>query len=222
MPSPLDQSSYQVRFDWGRAGLARLAPSDVVVIVDVLRFTTSVTVAAESGAATSLTEAPSSDGASVSSDAGRSGALVLAGCLRNAGAVGERIRHEQVMRDRRTSVAVIAAGNTTARDGDEVRFAVEDLLGAGAVIDALIDRGLDHTSPEAAASAESFRGLRAALHHLVSASGSARELRAHPERFPDAESDIGLASAVDSSAVVAELRDGHYLRSDLIPSGSQK
>ncbi|MDF2508354.1 MAG: phosphosulfolactate phosphohydrolase, partial [Microbacterium sp.] len=28
MPSPFDQSTYQVRLDWGVAGLARLAPAD--------------------------------------------------------------------------------------------------------------------------------------------------------------------------------------------------
>ena len=28
MPSPFDQSTYQVRLDWGTAGLARLATAD--------------------------------------------------------------------------------------------------------------------------------------------------------------------------------------------------
>jgi 2-phosphosulfolactate phosphatase len=48
---PFDQSGFRVRFDWGAMGLARLAPSaDVVVIVDVLRFTTCVDVALAQGA----------------------------------------------------------------------------------------------------------------------------------------------------------------------------
>ncbi|PZO55635.1 MAG: phosphosulfolactate phosphohydrolase, partial [Leifsonia xyli] len=42
MPSPFDQSTYQVRLDWGGAGLARLAAADVVVVVDVLRFSSIV------------------------------------------------------------------------------------------------------------------------------------------------------------------------------------
>ena len=33
---PFDQSRYQVRLEWGVDGLARLAPSDVVIVVDVL------------------------------------------------------------------------------------------------------------------------------------------------------------------------------------------
>ena len=46
-----DQSGHRLRFDWGAGGLTRLAPaSDVVVIVDVLRFTTCLDVAVGCGA----------------------------------------------------------------------------------------------------------------------------------------------------------------------------
>src|SRR5882724_611215 len=42
--------SYDVRFEWGPAGAAALAPSSsCLVVVDVLSFSTSVTVAAEAG-----------------------------------------------------------------------------------------------------------------------------------------------------------------------------
>jgi 2-phosphosulfolactate phosphatase len=76
----------------------------------------------------------------------------------------------------RFRIAVVAAG-ATQPDGS-LRFAVEDLLGAGAVIDAIAELGIDHQSPEAAAAAAAYTGLRNATRHLVNASVSARELRA--------------------------------------------
>jgi hypothetical protein len=75
----------------------------------------------------------------------------------------------------RFRIAVVAAG-ATQPDGT-LRFAVEDLLGAGAVIDAIAEVGIDHQSPEAAAAAAAYTGLRNATRHLVNASVSARELR---------------------------------------------
>ncbi len=75
----------------------------------------------------------------------------------------------------RFRIAVVAAGATQA-DGS-LRFAVEDLLGAGAVIDAIAEVGIDHQSPEAAAAAAAYTGLRRATTHLINASVSARELR---------------------------------------------
>jgi 2-phosphosulfolactate phosphatase len=48
---PYAQGAHAYRFDWGRDGLESLAPhSDVVVIVDVLRFTSAVSAAIESNA----------------------------------------------------------------------------------------------------------------------------------------------------------------------------
>jgi 2-phosphosulfolactate phosphatase len=46
-----EQCPFSVRLGWGGEDLAVLAPvSDTIVIVDVLRFTTAVTVAAARGA----------------------------------------------------------------------------------------------------------------------------------------------------------------------------
>lgn len=75
----------------------------------------------------------------------------------------------------RFRIAVVAAG-ATQPDGS-LRFAVEDLLGAGAVIDAIAEFGIDHQSPEAAAAAAAYTGLRRATTHLINASVSSRELR---------------------------------------------
>jgi 2-phosphosulfolactate phosphatase len=45
-----DQSEYDVRFEWGPAGLEALAPvSDVIIIVDVLSFTTCVDIVVGNG-----------------------------------------------------------------------------------------------------------------------------------------------------------------------------
>jgi 2-phosphosulfolactate phosphatase len=73
----------------------------------------------------------------------------------------------------RFRIAVVAAGATRA-DGS-LRFAVEDLLAAGAVIDAIAELGIDHQSPEAAAAAAAYTGLRNATRHLINASVSSRE-----------------------------------------------
>ncbi|MDN3496160.1 2-phosphosulfolactate phosphatase [Planococcus sp. APC 4015] len=199
-----DQHRYQVRLEWGAEGLARLAPADVVVVVDVLRFSTTVTDAVARGDAYALDDralAVSINGAPLVQTASSSGAVVLLGCLRNASAVARAVLAEQARRGQRTSIAVVAAGE----QGDGLRFAVEDLLGAGAVIDALGVLGVDHTSPEAAAAAESFRGLRGAVRHLLTASGSGQELIDRGLR-----DDVLGAAAVDAESVVPVLREGAF------------
>jgi 2-phosphosulfolactate phosphatase len=200
MPQPFDQSSYQVRFEWGVAGLERLAPADIVVVVDVLRFSSTVTDAVASGSTVSSTDAVawSRNGAAVAAAAGE--ATVLVGSLRNASAVARAVLEIQNRRRQRTSVAVIAAGELT--DAGDLRFAVEDLLGAGTIIAALSDLGADHTSPEAAAACESARGLRRALRHLLTASGSAKEIAAGVEATATIEA-AGLVPVLDGDAFVA-------------------
>src|SRR5690606_20636360 len=177
-PSPFDQSSYQVRFEWGAAGLGRLAPADIIAVVDVLRFSSTVTDAVASGRKVSLADAAawSRNGAAVADAAAGSAGepIVLLGSLRNASAVARSVLAIQNQRQQRTSVSVIAAGELT--DAGDLRFAVEDQLGAGSIIAALSDLGLDHTSPEAAAACEAARGLRRAMRHLLTASGSGKEI----------------------------------------------
>lgn len=44
-----DQQQFDVRCEWGSQGLSNLAPSSIVIIVDVLSFTTSVEIAVSQG-----------------------------------------------------------------------------------------------------------------------------------------------------------------------------
>lgn len=226
---------YQVRFEWGVAGLERLAPADVVIVIDVLRFTTTVAVALESGGTVPLdaqAHAVSLNGAAVAEAAAGSGRAdarpadgsranggtadgsqandspaasaprVLLGCLRNATGVAQAVLAEQHRRAQRTSVNVIAAGELDSRAPDAaMRFSVEDFFCAGAIIAALSEIGIDHTSPEAAAAAEAFLGLRGGIRHLVGASGSARELAARGEG-----DEVARATQVDATTVVPVLR----------------
>lgn len=205
--SPFDQASYQVRFEWGADGLARLAASDVVVVVDVLRFSSTVVQAVENGEQVPLDAAAHAVSINGASIAAAASGLVLLGSLRNAAAVARAILAEQERRGERTSIAVIAAGERTSREpGAPVRFAVEDLLGAGAVIDALADLGIDHSSPEAAVAGEGFRSLRGAAKHLLTASGSGRELEAGGRR-----GEVVAAAEVDAASAVPVLRDGTFV-----------
>jgi len=210
MSSPFDQSRYQVRFEWGTAGLERVAASDVVVVVDVLRFSSTVVGRLEAGTTVALdadAHAVSLNGAAVAERAAESGSLVLLGALTNAAAVADAVLVEQRARGARTSILVLAAGELTSREpGAALRFAVEDQLGAGAVIDALGALGIDHTSPEAAAAGEAFRGLRSAVRHLLTASGSGQELIERGSR-----DEVLSAARVDAAASVPTLRDGIFV-----------
>ena len=214
-PGPFDQHRYQVRLEWGVGGLRRLAPADIVVVVDVLRFSTSVTDAVAEGGAVELAKMRdvSINGAPLAEAAAGSGALVLAGCLRNASAVAAEVLAEQSRRGLRTSIAIVAAGELAtgelaAGEPDAApRFAVEDLLGAGAIVDALTALGVDHTSPEAAAAGQAFQGLRGALRHLLTASGSGQELIERGLR-----DDVLNAAQLDAASVVPVLRGAVFTR----------
>ena len=107
---------------------------------------------------------PSPNGALVTLAAAASGAVVLAGCLRNARAVAAAAE-----RAGRT-FNVIPAGERWLDGG--LRPALEDALGAGAILDALPGS----RSPEAAAMVAMFQGRREALVETLDACGSGREL----------------------------------------------
>ncbi|MFJ6651298.1 2-phosphosulfolactate phosphatase [Microbacterium sp. NPDC091313] len=190
------QSAYQVRFEWGADGLARLEPADIVVVVDVLG---RPAIEAIDGG-----EAAPDAAAYRDLLAAAGGAEVVVGGLRNAAAVARHVLARQGENARRTSVAVLATG---AEHDGAARFAVEDLLGAGAVIAALGDLGIDHCSPEAAVAGEGFRALRGATRHLLTASGSGRGLDAAGRK--DA---VLAAAAVDAASVVPVLHAARLAR----------
>lgn len=164
-----------MRFGWGAAGAARIAAdAHLLVWVDVLP-------------ATATTATPGPDGHGVPLALLPDGPEVVLGHLGNVTAVAERVVRLQTDRGDRCVVAVVAAGHLDEPVGggaadDAGGFpdvpavpesTVEDLLAAGAVVDALVTSGVDHTSPEAAAACAAWTGLRQAAKHVVTASETA-------------------------------------------------
>lgn len=179
MAAPDSQYRYQVRFDWGSSGAAAVGGGvDVLVWVDVL------------GAGQSSTDPlPGAVPA----------AAVVAGNLRNRTAVAEWVLARQADKGDRFTVAVIAAGGVRPDGG--FRFTVEDLLAAGAVVDALARVGIDYCSPEAAAACAAFTTLTRATGHLISASGTGQDFIDRGLRPA-----VDAAVEIDSSLVVPVLR----------------
>jgi 2-phosphosulfolactate phosphatase len=121
--------------------------------------------------------------------------VTVAGCLRNASTVAGHLGALG------SDVCVIGAGERWP-DG-ATRFALEDLLGAGAVIHALPGE----RSPEAAAAEAAFMAIRDQLVSVLADCASGRELC---ERgFSD---DVALAAELDVSACVPRLVAGAYVR----------
>lgn len=240
------QTGFDVRFEWGPAGLRTLATdARTVVIVDVLSFSTTVDMAIARGAAIipyrwhadrdmlgrefgapvaarrgqetasspwSLSPAtmrhldpgnrlvlPSPNGATLADLAADSGADVMIGCLRNATAVANYVWSAG------GPVAVIAAGERWPGD-DGLRPAIEDLLGAGAILSAIHGA---RPSPEARVAIAAYRGLANDLGAVIAASASGRELIAGGY-----EDDVALAGEVDGSTSVPVLCDGEIRRAE--------
>ena len=141
----MEQTPYQVRFDWAAAGAHAIGTdADVIVWVDAIT---------EPGSDVDLKTLPQ-------------GPVVVFTDLTSAHAVAQWVIDLQVKLAKRILIAVVAAGST--RDG-QLRVTTEDLLAAGAVVDQLAALGLDATSPEAAAAEAAYRGLSRATSHLLTA-----------------------------------------------------
>ncbi|GAB3799876.1 hypothetical protein GCM10028798_13570 [Humibacter antri] len=146
---------------------------------------------------------PSLNGSRLTALAAGYGVPVLAACLRNRTAVARWVLDYQERLGRRAKVAVVAAGET--RTDETVRFAVEDLLTAGAVIDSLGKVGIDACSPEAAAACAAYTGLERGIRHMFTASVSGGELLKD-----DQGEDIAVAYQTDVSTAVPVLVDGVF------------
>ena len=236
-----DQAGFPVRFDWGEAGLRTLAPGvDLLIIVDVLSFSTAVEVATARGAGVypypaadasaqafadkhgavlavnrrdmsgerpyslspqSLADIasgtrvvmPSPNGSTLTTLASKTH-LILAGCLRNARAVA---RWANV----RTAIGVIAAGEL--RPDNSLRFAVEDLVGAGAILSHF---PAETRSPEGEIAVAAFERFANDLPGHLAQSASGRELA--ELGFAD---DVAMAAELDvSDSVPVFVQPGLY------------
>ena len=233
---PLNQPNFDIHCEWGESGVIELAPFyDVVIIIDVLSFSTSVAVAVQRGAtvypfpyrdetseayarslgaelAVSRDDAsgyslsplslqnipagtrlvlPSPNGATLSLASGNT--PTLAGCLRNANAVAAAAQRLG------SRIAVIPAGERW-KDGS-LRPSFEDLIGAGAIIHAMIGT----RSPEALAAQAAFEFASKDLGVLLMQSISGQELVGRGFVL-----DVEMAASLNVSTGVPILKDGAY------------
>ncbi len=138
---------------------------------------------------------PSPNGSTISLVLAGVGARVVGASLRNATAVARWLA-PQVAEG--AVLAVVAAGERWP-DGT-LRPAVEDLWGAGAVLDALVDLGVTGLSPEAEVACDAFRAVRPRLAERLLACAGGQELAA--VGFAD---DVAVAAELDVSRVVPVL-----------------
>ncbi|MEO6997824.1 MAG: 2-phosphosulfolactate phosphatase [Terracoccus sp.] len=264
------QDRHPVRLEWGAEGalaLTRYAvergASVYAVVVDVLSFTTSVTVAADGGLTVlpyrwshdgardfatqrsavlaqprsqtrnggvslspksirdskvaSAIVLPSPNGSTIVERLAGSGAVVVAGALRNRAAVGQwlarRLATHGVEPRYGGAVVLLVPAGERWPDGS-LRPAVEDLWGAGGVASALVQQleggfsghaesGL--LSPEAEMARLAFTGIRDRLADELASCASGRELV--DEGWPD---DVAIAAELDASLSVPVLVDGGF------------
>jgi 2-phosphosulfolactate phosphatase len=236
--------------EWGERGAEAIGRgADFAVVVDVLRFSTALSVAAESGidvfpypwrdetaaqfavqndavlaasehpagltegetapvslspvsirAATGITRLvlPSPNGSALAVHLDTTGGTVVGACLRNRTAVAQWLAAAEP-----SVIAIVAAGERWA-DGS-LRPAVEDLWGAGSLVEALAAEGMTGFSQESLVAAAAFADVRADLHAALLACASGAELAAK-----GLGADIAIAAELDSSTAVPVLDLGRF------------
>ena len=228
------QLDYTARFDWGYEGVEQVgAASDMIVIIDVLSFSTCVDIvtgrggivypyqvkdestvafakqkaallAGKRGEPISLSPAclktvpmgsrmvlPSPNGSTCTVLAKKTGAKVIAACLRNAPSVAKYIQQQK------GTVTVIACGERWGNGA--LRPAMEDMIAAGALLHELEGYRL---SPEAEMAVAVFRSAQDHILAYLQKCASGQELISM--RYPE---DVALAAEWNQSCTVPVLND---------------
>ncbi|MED1783901.1 2-phosphosulfolactate phosphatase [Brevibacillus fortis] len=228
------QLDYTARFEWGYEGVEHLgAVSDMIVIIDVLSFSTCVDIvtgrggivypyqmkdasavefakqkaallAGKRGEPISLSPAclktvpmgsrvvlPSPNGSTCTVLAKKTGAKVIAACLRNALSVARYIQQHK------GTVTVIACGERWGNGA--LRPAIEDMIAAGSLLHELEGYRL---SPEAEMAVAAFRSAQDHIPFYLQKCASGQELisMGYPE-------DVALAAQWNRSSTVPVLND---------------
>lgn len=245
VPTPI----HRCTLAWGRRGIAEAASrGDIVVVVDVLSFSTCVVTAIERGGtivpsgssdesaplaarhggtiAVRREERATPDSYSLSplsyqtitpgqcvvlpspnggacTRLGAGASFLFAGAIVNATAVGHAVTRLVESSDH--TVTIVAAGERyeSASEDGMIRFAVEDYLGAGAIL-AAIDAD---KSAEAAVCESAFVQVRHRIGEVLWGCESGLELRARG--FKD---DVHFAAQLDRFSAIPVLVDGVFVR----------
>ncbi len=245
------QAGYRCRLEWGRDGARRAAArGDVVVVVDVLSFSTAVATAVQYGGIIRPCggdETPSVLAASTGSEiavrreevpalgrfslsplsfigmepgtsvvlaspngatccrCGNDTPYLLAGALLNARSVAEAA--SGLIQGNHRAITVVAAGERWETPGEDggLRVAIEDYLGAGAII----SRITAAKSPEATLCELAFRSAEPRLAEMILACGSGVELAERGYR-----GDAEHAARLDLYDTVPVLRAGRFEKMD--------
>lgn len=248
MDYEFDQSPDRIRLEWGLSGAEAIGKkSTYAVVIDVLTFTTALSVSLDLGSTVypypwktgagvfaqkhsaavaykrgeassgqfSLSPGtlrsspapdrlvlPSPNGSTISHALIEENCQVMAASLRNAVAVGNWLAAKLV--ENPEAVLVLIPAGEKWPDGS-LRPAVEDLWGAGAVVEAIRKQIEVTVSEEALLAANAYQSVSGRLEQALSHCSSGKELVAMG--YAD---DVATASEHDSSTSVPLLRGGRF------------